>query len=316
MSAASDHWFQETQTTTSVFNAQAARGMPIPWWMKIAAKLVLAHGMPDYRLRRRLGLFMHSYVSGHTGQPDPLRNDIARHLRLTGRPPQTLLELGPGDGLANALYAAAAGVTTIWMVDVGDFATAEMQTYRQIVQQLAADNPDFAKRVDLSSRPAMLASIGARYLTGGTADLAQIPTGSVDLIVSYAVIEHVRRDELAQAFAETFRILAPGGIARHWVDLMDHLGGRLNNLRLPPGIWEHPLMASAGFYTNRWRHSEIVALAQHAGFDTAVPWLSRWPTLPTPRRALARPFQHFNDEELRIASFDLICRRPPQTAPG
>jgi len=309
MADASVGWPAGHEIAISGFDSRIARGMPLPWWMKIAAKLVLAHCLPNYRHRRRLGLCVHSYAAGIAGHPSAIRDDIGRHARFTGRPPQSLLELGPGDGLANALYAAAAGVTTIWMVDAGDFATSDMRSYRRIVQQIARDNPALAKRVDLSSRAAMLASIGACYLTAGTESLRHVPDCSVDLIVSYATIEHVRRHELGRLFQETFRLLVPGGIARHWIDLMDHLGGRLNNLRIPPALWEHRLMAEAGFYTNRWRCTEIVALARMAGFDTAVPALSRWPELPTPRRRMARQFRRFDDDELRIASFDLLLRR-------
>lgn len=316
MAAALADRLAEPEVTTSVFDARLARGAPVPWWMKIAAKLVVSRCLPAYRYRRRLGLGLHSYVAGNAGQPHAIRDDVARHVRLTGRLPRSLLELGPGDGLANALYAAAAGVSMIWMVDVGDFASQDMRGYRQVVQQIAQDNPGFAERVDLSSRAAMLASVGARYLTGDTSVLRTVPSDSVDLIVSYATMEHVRRHELARLLAETFRMLAPGGVARHWIDLMDHLGGRLNNLRIPPAVWEHPLLAGAGFYTNRLRCSEIVALAQAAGFGSSVPALSRWPELPTPRRVMARQFQGFDDDELRIASFDLVLRRRPGGATG
>jgi SAM-dependent methyltransferase len=296
-------------TEAGVFDASVARGMPLPWWLKIAGKLVLSAGLPSYRLRRRLGLGIHSCVAGRAGNPDVLREDIARHVSATGRLPQTLLEIGPGDGVANALYAAAAGVTTIWLVDAGDFASTDMQDYQRIVQRIARDNPAFAGRIDLSSRAAMLASIGARYLTAGIESLRDVPTQSVDLIVSYAVIEHVRRRDLAALFAQMHRVLVAGGMARHWIDLMDHLGGRLNNLRLPETVWEHRVMAGAGFYTNRLRCCEILDLARSAGFAASVPRLLRWPDLPTKRRAMARQFRRFDDDELRIASFDLLLRR-------
>jgi SAM-dependent methyltransferase len=298
------------ETITRVFDSCDARGMPVPWWMKIAAKLVLSHCLPNYRHRRRLGLCVHSYAAGNGGHPGAIRDDIAHHVRVTGRSPRSLLELGPGDGLANALFAAAAGVTTIWMVDAGDFASSDMRSYGRIVQQIARDNPEFAKSVNLSSRAAMLTSIGARYLIAGTESLRYVPTSSVDLIVSYATIEHVRRHDLSRLFEEMNRLLVPGGIAHHWIDLMDHLGGRLNNLRISASIWEHELMAGGGFYTNRSRCTELVELARTAGFETAVPALSRWPELPTPRRAMSHQFRRFDDEELRIASFDLLLRRP------
>jgi len=51
-------------------------------------------------------------------------------------------------------------------------------------------------------------------------DLAALDSGSVDLIVSNSVLEHVR-DPLA-CFRECFRVLAPGGAMLHQVDYRDH----------------------------------------------------------------------------------------------
>ncbi|MCW3475359.1 class I SAM-dependent methyltransferase [Limobrevibacterium gyesilva] len=297
-------------TRETVFDAQAARGSRVPWWVKIGAKMVLSRVLPSYAWRRRLGIGVHSYWAATIGHRDEIRRAIALHTALTGRGPEAMLELGPGDSLANALYAAAEGVRTIWLVDAGDFATADMAVYERIVRLIEADCPDFAARVDLSSRAAMLASLGARYLTGGTGDLGRIPAGSIDLIVSYMVLEHVGRGTFDRLLAETRRILAPDGLAYHFVDLMDHLGGRLNNLRFPDALWEHPAMAGSGFYTNRLRCTEILARAREAGLEASVPFLSRWPVLPTPRGALHRQFAGFSDAELRIAYFGLLLRRP------
>jgi SAM-dependent methyltransferase len=288
------------------FDAATARGAPVPWWIKIAAKLVLSRIVPSYSVRRRLRVSVHSFTADYAGNPDVLRHAINLHTSRTGSPPRSLLELGPGDSIANALYAAAAGTDTIWLADAGDFATNDMTQYQRAVDHIASDQPDFANRVDLSSRAAMLASINARYLTGGTASLRTIPNGSIDLAVSFAVLEHVRRAEFAQLLAELHRVLAPSGLAFHWIDLMDHLGGRLDNLRLPTWLWENSLFASSGFYTNRLRFSEIVTRARDAGFSTSIAWLARWPSLPTPRRAMAREFARLEDEELRIANFSLL----------
>ncbi len=189
------------------------------------------------------------------------------------------------------------------MVDTGDHALAGMDAYRGI----AAGLPGL--RVDLSSRAAMLASLNATYLTGGPASLAAIADGAVELAVSYTVLEHVRRAAFAPLLAELHRLTAPGGLGVHVIDLMDHLGGGLNSLRVPAWFWENDFVAGSGFYTNRLQRDAIIGLAREAGFATAVSELYRWPALPIARAALAGDFRQVPDEELNTALFTLRLGR-------
>lgn len=280
-----------------------AAGAPLPWWAKIAAKMLLSRLLPSYAWRRRLGIGVHSYAADTLGQPGAIAREIAWFTAAAGRPPRSLLELGPGDSLANALHAAAGGIGRIWLMDTADHAVAGMDAYRAIAAGLPGISPD------LSSRAAMLAGLNATYLTTGLAGLAAIPDGAVDLTVSYTVLEHVRRAEFAPLLAELHRVAAPGGLGLHVIDLMDHLGGGLNNLRLPTRFWENDFVARSGFYTNRLQREAILAMARQAGFETAVAELVRWPALPIGRTRLAAPFRAVPEEELNTALFTLLTRR-------
>lgn len=288
----------------------AGRGARLPWWLKVLAKLVLANAVPSYNWRRRLGFCIHSFAAATSGHPEEVRREIAWFQRLAGRPPASLLELGPGDSMANALYARAAGVERIWLMDVGDFATADMDKYRAIAASIERASPGFTATLDLASRAAMLDSIGATYITHGIAGLRDIPDGSVELSVSYMVLEHVRRAAFAPLLAELYRITAPGGLGHHFVDLMDHMGGGLNNLRFPSALWERNAIADSGVYTNRLGRAPILDCARRCGFETTVPHLQRWPVPPIARAALAAEFAGITDDELTVAGFDLRLRRP------
>lgn len=281
-----------------------AAGGRLPWWGKMAAKFVLRRAVPHYAWRRRLGIGVHSFTAASLGHRLEITREIAWFTATTGRPPTSLLELGPGDSIANALYAAALGVRRIWLMDDGDNASADMAAYRSIAATLPALPP-----LDFSSRLTLLTSLGAVYLTGGTASLADIPAGSVDISVSYTVLEHVRRAEFSPLLAELHRVTAPGGLGHHFVDLMDHIGGGLNNLRFSSSFWERDAIARSGFYTNRLSCRAIIAAAEAAGFAVRVPYLSRWPSLPVARAALSREFSEIADEDLNIASFALELRR-------
>jgi SAM-dependent methyltransferase len=128
--------------------------------------------------------------------------------------------------------------------------------------------------------------------------------------MSTAVLEHVRRAEFSTALAEMFRVLRPGGTGCHIIDLRDHLGGGLHNLRFSERVWEHPFLARSGFYTNRLRSHEMIAMMEAAGFEAAIVLITRWPELPVPREALAGQFSQLPDEELRIADFAVLLRKP------
>ncbi|MCX7383635.1 MAG: methyltransferase domain-containing protein [Alphaproteobacteria bacterium] len=287
----------------------AGRGAAVPWWVKIAAKLVLSRVLPSYAWRRRLGIGVHSFATALDGNRALVAHDLAWFATIAGRPASSLLELGPGDTIATALYAAARGVRRIGLMDGGDHASPDMAAYRAIAEGLDPDFLDtaFAAGLDFTNRDTLLASLGATYLTGGLADLAGIPDGSVDLTLSYTVLEHVRRAEFTPLMAELHRITSPGGLPHHLIDLMDHLGGGLNNLRWGDALWEHPAIAGSGFYTNRLSRAEITAAAEEVGFETAIPYISRWDATPH-----VRPHCQFagrSPEALGEASFGLYLRR-------
>ena len=287
----------------------APRGLPIPWWAKIGAKIVLSRAMPSYRVRKALGLFLHGNLDHNVAQHHAfVQNVLEQHARVTGGKAKLLLELGPGNSLGTALFAAADGVERIWLADVGDFASDDMAFYRR----LAAMVPAYPghQRIDFTDRAAMLRSLNATYLTDGTASLRDIPDGSLDLILSTAVLEHVGRADFPLLARETMRLLRSGGTAYHEVDLMDHLGGAQNNLRFSQATWESPLMAKSGFYTNRLRCREILQIMRDAGFEAALTRVARWGSLPTPRAALDRQFRDLPDDELLIANFGMLLRKP------
>ena len=136
----------------------------------------------------------------------------------------------------------------------------------------------------------------------------KLPAASIDLFFPDAVLEHVRRDEFFDVMAETRRILKPGGIASHQVDLRDHLGGGLNNMRIGSRWWESEFMASSGFYTNRLRFSEMCRAFGEAGFSVETVSKDRWNAPPLPVSALAAEFRHFSEEDLLISSFHVLLR--------
>lgn len=290
------------------------KGTSIPWPVKIAAKLVLSRLPVDHRSWKRIGLFLH----GAADRPDYAFGVFKRHFDRVDFPRKaggfTALELGPGDSLFSAIIASRFGASTTWLVSEGDHAARDLALYRQMDQWLEATDSfgsagrPFFDWPAIGSLEDLLAACNARYEINGLGSLRMIPDGSVDFIWSHAVLEHIRKDEFPDTMRELRRVLRPDGVCSHKVDLRDHLGGALNNLRFPGSLWESNVWASSGFYTNRLRCSEMIQLLERAGFDVEEVEISRWETLPTPRRRLASEFRRWSDQELCISGFSMVVR--------
>lgn len=280
------------------------RGAPIPWWAKIGAKLVLSRLPVPHVLWSKLNVFRHSYSSGETGQlVRSAEARIAWFHKRTGRVPHTVLELGPGEITTCAPVYKALGVERTIFVDVGDFGTSDVAAYAEVAAEAARRGltpPDLQGAAD---RAQVFARCGVTYCTHGLDDLRALADASVDLVISIAVIEHIRRHDLKPTFAELSRIMKDDGLAWHAIDFQDHLGGKLANLRFAPALWESGWMSGSGFYTNRASASQVVALLRQSGLDVRIEERSLWPEPPIARRQVARELRpEWSDEDLRICS--------------
>lgn len=280
------------------------------WAIKVCAKLVLSRLPVSYATWKRLGLFQHGSMDSMEYAFNVFRHHLARagvELPLAG---QIVCELGPGDSLASALIARCAGAQHVFLVDVGPFASPDPSTYENLAGTLQSHGLHVPPDVRFDSIPGYLESCRATYLTDGLRSLRSIASGSIDLIWSHAVLEHVRSREFPEFAREMYRITKPGGAGSHRVDLQDHLGGALNNLRFPAKLWEWAPIARSGFYTNRIQYSSMLTMFRRTGFDVQIPQIDRWSKLPTPRNSMSREFRGIADEELRISGFDLVTRKP------
>ena len=279
-----------------------------PWWSKIFAKIVLSRIPVGYSSWRRLGFFRH----GHMDQPAYVLNVFNEHVdragldgKLQGK---TILEIGPGDSIATALVAACYGARSI-LIDSGSFATTSIADYHNIAEVLEFEGltpPDISKAKTLND---VLDACGAKYLTKGLESFSLIKDGAIDLIFSQAVMEHVRKYDFFSTMLECFRVLTAEAVASHRIDLKDHLGGSLNNLRFSERIWESEFFARSGFYTNRIRFPEMVALFEKAGFVVEISDVNYWEQLPIQRKNLAEIFLCISDEDLKVSGFNvLLCK--------
>jgi SAM-dependent methyltransferase len=149
------------------------------------------------------------------------------------------------------------------------------------------------------------------YFAEGLQSLRGIPSASIDFTFSNAVLEHIPRAGFAETLRELRRVMSPGGLASHEVDLRDHLGGGLNHLRFGRGFWESRLVAGSGFYTNRIGFGRMLEMFREAGFAVQVPEVWRWTEPPIPASRLAQPFRNLPEEELSVKAFRVLLTPAP-----
>ncbi|KPK56516.1 MAG: hypothetical protein AMJ84_11565 [Acidithiobacillales bacterium SM23_46] len=281
----------------------------LPWWSRMAAKMFLARMPIPYGWWRALGIFRH----GDMHDPVHAHKVFRHHLQRAfngGLPRQgfTCLELGPGDSLLSGLVARAQGASRVYMVDAGDYVVRDIEPYRRMIGVLRNAGTPVPEAETAASIDELLAACNIVYLTDGIQSLSEIPTSSVDYVWSQVVLEHVPKVQFQDMLFQLHRVMRDDAMGSHSVDLRDHLGGGLNNLRFSDRTWEGDFFRDSGFYTNRIRYSEMLVMMEQAGFQIDVVRTQCWETLPTPRSVMARPYALLDEDELRVAEFEILMR--------
>ena len=91
-----------------------------------------------------------------------------------------------------------------------------------------------------------------------------LPDGSVDIVYSNQLMEHVHPDDIDEQLMEIRRVLKEGGV---------YLCRTPNRVTGPHDISRYFGDAPAGFHLKEYRHGELEALLRKAGFTSVhVPW--------------------------------------------
>ena len=280
-----------------------------PWWLTLGAKLILSRLPLRHSFWNKLGLFRH----GAMETPEYAIRVFAAHMQMSGLTEnlrgKLILELGPGDSIASAVIAKTYGARAI-LVDASPIVRSDIRPYRVLTDALTLLGQKPPVITDCQTIDDVLARCDARYLSAGLVSLQEIESESVDLVFSQAVLEHVHNQEFFQTMKECYRILKPNGISTHQVDLRDHLGGALNNLRFSETVWDSYIFKNSGFYTNRIQFNAMQQLFADAGFLMRDREVCRWTTLPTKREKMNKKFSVLPEDELCIATFDVVLQKP------
>jgi SAM-dependent methyltransferase len=169
--------------------------------------------------------------------------------RVASRPSRgSVLEIGPGGNLGPMLLFLNAGFERGVCLDVTRLLSDQTELYQSMIP-----NADvLLKRIE--------------YRCPEAIEDTSLPDESFDLIYSAACFEHVL-DPMA-TLQSVYRLLKPGGVTTHSIDLRDHrdFENPLGFLRYPDWAWT--AASSRRLAGNRWRASDWTEGFYKAGFET------------------------------------------------
>lgn len=278
-----------------------------PWHFKLVAKLILARFPVAYGTWSRMSLFKHGYME----QPEYVYRVVREHIGrscLKQVNSMSILEIGPGDTLLSAVVHNALGFKGTILVDEDSYARTDFEPYSKMIEYLTNEGYALDSIKGIDGLDELLETIDARYLTHGLASMKEIPDSSVNIIWSQAVLEHIRLSDFDNYLHEMRRIIKPDGLCSHRVDLKDHLGGALNNLRFSEQVWESNLFSNSGFYTNRIRYSDMLRRFEESGFEVSWHSVDRWTDIPTPINKLDIEFRNLGITELSVSGIDVLLK--------
>jgi SAM-dependent methyltransferase len=264
--------------------------------------------------------------------------------------PTRVAELGPGDSLGVGLAALLSGADHVRALDVKRFSDPErnervltelVELFRRRAGRPTPGWPDFdahlderlfpaaildGERLERALAPARLEAIREALRDGvsrdGTISLAYaapwedadvIERGSVDLILSHSVLEHVR--DLDRTYAACARWLAPGGWMSHQIDLQSHGLARAWNGAWAIGserYWEL-IAGRRDCWINRRPASAHLTALERAGFRVTLA-LRNERRDGVPRERLASRWRDLADDDLVCAG--LFVQARPGAAQG
>lgn len=218
-----------------------------------------------------------------------------------------LVEIGVGHSLGVAATLLALGADSVTAIDIEAYANPEdVDQFLPIFQQ--------GKTVGLLDAQTQVSlpkiKQGLHYSIVEPEGGWTLESNSIDLVYSYFSGEHWRSVE--SVLAETHRVLKPGGLSIHAIDLRDHYhfnGNWLQFLYYEPWLWEQ-MSSQRGGWSNRllspcWRDRF------QKNFDILTFEETRKEISPDFNSTkLATPFREYDMKTLSVSHLWVVARKP------
>lgn len=169
---------------------------------------------------------------------------------------------------------------------------------------------------DCTTLSQLLSKAAITYHAPGDAAATNLPPGSVDLVFSNSVLEHIPGPVIEAIMRESRRVLRPGGIAAHCVACNDHYASFdreisfVNFLRFSESEWR--MWNNTLLYQNRLRAPDFLRFAEQAGLELVLQERNVRPGTMEALQKLpvAQCFRHYNVEDLAATTMDFVVRSP------
>ena len=229
-----------------------------------------------------------------------------------------VLEIGPGYTLACGIALVCEGAARYVAVDMFPILSRSPTLYARL-RRLLADRSGgdggralarFDALVGLSGEEVALAGPELEVHCPVDAACMPFPDASFDVVLSLACFEHLR--DPAGVARECRRVLAPGGVGLHQVDMRDHrdFAAPHEFLVYEDDEWSEMFRTEPFAYTNRLRQGEVLEVFRAAGHkEVELSVALRRPVPPDLRLRLASSFRGMSDEELSALSGLVVVRR-------
>lgn len=230
------------------------------------------------------GLKLNDYLQGlRKSLPDwhhELKIDLASEIleefksRSEGRAPSLAVEIGAGWDLLMPLAIKHLGCQSIHCLDIHphlDKARIRQSLDRLSLRKIGPGSESFPTNAKLSDLVAYLrTNHGLSYDAPADARSTAFDDNSVDLVYTYHVLEHVPETAIGEIHRESLRILKPGGLAIHFIDLQDHWAYSGSGQSIHGFLAHDPLcwkfLNPPIHFQNRLRSTDHIHLFRKSGF--------------------------------------------------
>lgn len=236
----------------------------------------------------------------------------------------TLLELGTGWVHWESLFTRLFYDVRIYLFDVWDNRQFDgfVQYARHLRNKLYEDVDRPKEQLDKAAAlldrilackdfDEVYGLLGFTYVMDPTGSLKAIPDGTLDLVISSDVLEHVDRAALPHLVADLDRAMKPGAICAAQIVEEDHLGiydrtvHPKNYLRYSDTQWRL-LFENKVQYINRLQHSDFTRLFGERFDVVRDEIVASAPDLPF---AIAEPFRAYDERDLKAYVTRIAAQR-------
>jgi SAM-dependent methyltransferase len=285
-----------------------------------------------YELQKRVG-GLRSFDRELTAKIEDWRLMVG-HLRTSGFPVAgtRFLEMGTGWYPTFPFCLFLGGAKSVITVDLNRYLkpelslrmTAALAKFLPVIAEATgrAESELAGEQRELEAAVRRGASLEAAtrgvvtYQAPSDASATGLPGGSLDVVFSNSVLEHVPGPVIERCFTESRRILRSGGVIFHSVNCGDHYAyadrkiHQLNYLQFSDEDWK--IWNNDFLYQNRLRAIDFTDMARAAGFkveiDTSRPHPMRLQQLATVQ--VHPQFSRYSRDQLAITSIDFVGRNP------